>query len=227
MSEYVMGVDISMSHGAFVVLKDGRLSDYWFVADRKKTVDKSKGHGRYFFPVKLKDMTSRDMMRLVFWEAYLPRLFGKPLGYVGIEGYAYNMPMNSHQLGEIGGQVRLCAWKSGVKIRIHDPSSVKIFVAHEGSAGKPEVMRAVKLRWPKEAAEFALHSDDKYAVTEEDLCDALGVAQMTWTEIELRRGTKRPRDLHEQELRVFNRCTKRWPTSLLDRDWLQHTTVQE
>jgi hypothetical protein len=111
-------------------------------------------------------------------------------------------------------------------MRLHDPSSLKIFTAHDGSASKPEVVRCAKKRWP-ESKEFAKYSEGKYTATEEDLCDALAIAKMTWTEVLLRNGAMRLKDLHPQEVRVFNRCTSRWPTSLLDRDWLQRSTVFE
>lgn len=216
----VMGIDISINHGAFVVLEDGVLAGYRFVTDRKTVADKSKGAGMYMPAAKLKDAQERGVVRIAFWSQYLATLLNNVYEYVGIEDYAYRAAMNAHQIGEIGGMVRLRLWKAGCKIRLHDPGSVKMFAAHDGTADKDLMVATVRKRWPETEA-FARHSEgSKYVVIEEDLCDAYAIAQLVWTEVQLRRGELQMSQLLEKEVRVFNRCTKRWPTSVLGRDWL-------
>ena len=220
----VLGADISMNHGAFVQLNAGKLDSYNFVTDRQKVAKISTKHGTHMFATKLKDMHERGVVRLGFWSTYLASVLGGAADYVGVEDYAYRIPMNAHQLGEVGGLFRLKAWLRHKKVRFHDPGSVKMFAAHDGTADKKEVAYFVQERWP-ETEEFRRYSYSRgktdYTVVEEDLCDAFAVAQLVWLEVQLRRGDVVMRDLHEKEIKVFNRVTKQWPVNILGRGWVQ------
>lgn len=225
MSEFVLGTDLSMNHGAFVTLDGaGEMADYRYVTDRVKVATKSRLHGEYFNAGKIRDMHARGVVRTVFWDVYLNRLFAGALTHVGIEDYAYDQVMGAHQMGEVGGLFRLKAYMRGVCLRIHDPGSIKMFAAHDGSADKREVAHFVKERWT-EAQEFERYSYDRpkgaFTEIEEDLCDAFAVAKLVWTEIQLRAGKMKMSDLHPKEVQVFNRTTKQYPVNILGREWLQ------
>jgi Holliday junction resolvasome RuvABC endonuclease subunit len=221
----VLGIDISVNHGAFVVLRKGKLDHFRFVTDRSTVAKSSKEYGTYFFPAKLRDWQERAILRVAFWSSWLSSTFQNDeliaaTTHAGIEDYAYDAGMNAHQIGEVSGLVRLRVWKSGRAMRLYDPSSIKMFAAHDGTASKSEMIEEVHRRW-KDTQMFSRYSKGQFTGVEEDLCDAYAIAQLVWTEVQLRAGAIRLKDLHEREIRVFNRCTKRWPVSLLDRDWIQ------
>lgn len=218
----VMGIDVSLNHGGFVLLENGVLKDFAFVSDRA-TLGR-KEHGMYIKAAKLKDMHQRGLMRLAFWTAYSRVLFAmwKP-AFLGIEDYAYGKGQQAHQIGEVGGIMRFKFWCEGVAIRFHDPGSIKMFAADDGGADKSETRLGVQTRWP-EATRFSEYEYGQDRRTVEDLCDAYAVAQLVECELMLRAGTLSLDSLRPKQVQVFNRCTKRWPTSILSRDWYQRVT---
>lgn len=225
-SGFVLGADVSMNHGGFVYLDEaGEMTAYRFVTDRLKTARKSAAHGTHMPTSKIRDMHARGLVRLSFWTTYFTNIL-EPAEYVGAEDYAYRMPMNAHQIGEVGGQFRLKAWLRRKKIRFHDPSTVKMFAAYDGSADKREVAHFAKQRWP-EAKKFERYSHETargaFTEVEEDLCEALAIAKLVWLEIQLRAGVVKLSDLHTKEIQVFNRTTDRWPVNILGREWYQRS----
>ena len=219
---FVLGIDVSINHGAFVTLLDGRLFQYRFVTDRKKIADQMRIHATYLEASRAKDAGRRSLLRLDFWERYFPKVIVPLQQYVGLEDYAYRAIQGSHQLGEVGGMVRLWLWRIGCNIRLHDPASVKAYTAHDGTADKGLMIESVNARWPETRLFFRCSElRGRQAPEEEDLCDAYAIAQMVWAEVRLRRGELALSDLPEKEIQVFNRCTKRWPVSILGREWLR------
>jgi hypothetical protein len=227
----VLGADISMNHGALVVLHKGSLDHFRFVTERKTIAKLDKERGTYFFPTTIRDWHERSVLRLAFWSSWFSTVFAKDnfvnrATHVGLEDYAYDAGMNAHQIGEVSGLLRLRVWQSGRALRLHDPGSIKMFTVHDGTASKDDMIDSVYTRWP-DSKIFSRFSVGKFKGIEEDLCDAYAIAQLVWTEIQLRSGRLQLKSLDPQEVRVFNRCTKRWPVSLLDRDWLQWRTKHE
>lgn len=219
----VLAFDASINHGAAVLLDDGKLSRVFFSTDHSSVIKKYGAKGRFICShvpnSKNFDAFERTSARLVHWFSFFRKVIKEVNpNYIGIEDYAYSASMGSHQLGEIGGVLRIASWLSEKNVRLHDPSTVKMFAAHDGSANKYDMKRAVYTRWP-ESVLFKDYVHGKYLVIEEDLCDAFAVAQLVWLEVQLRNGLVRLRNLHPKEIQVFNRCTKRYPISLLDREW--------
>lgn len=224
MKERVLGVDISLNHAAFLLLDHSWVSKFYFVTDRKKVVDLAKGKkvgAAYLSATKLKDKQQRDMLRVCFWNAYLAKLFDllRPT-YVGIEDYAYRATDTAYQLGEVGGAARYHAWRVGAKVRLHDPQSLKMYAVHNGTADAHETMVGVQERWPATKDLFDRYQSGKDQRTVEDLCDAFAMAQLVWLEVQLRDGREQLSKLHPKEVQLFNRCTKRYPTNILSREWL-------
>lgn len=224
----VMGIDLSLNHGAFVELTDGELSGYWYVTEYAGCADKSK-LGTRMPPelFKYKDPNERNLRRLVWWEHYLDKqvLMRRQPHYVGIEDYALDS-RQGHMKGELGGIARILCWFRGIKLRLHDPMSVKMYVAHDGTCQKDEIERAVQERWGVDFGHVNMPKPPKAKrqnrTVSEDLADAFGIAQMIWAEVQLRSGDLMLNQLHKKEVQVFNRVTKTYPVSLLDRDWIHN-----
>jgi Holliday junction resolvasome RuvABC endonuclease subunit len=219
MRDYCFGIDVSINHGAVVCLQDnGALFDYWFMADKRAIANKSAKHGEYI--KKLKNPEIHAVHRLECWEAFF---FSLPIDhndYAGIEDYAYQASQGAHQIGEVGGIARKACWDDGARIRLHDPPSIKMFATHDGTADKKEMVREVLQRWP-ETKEFCKYTHLKNKTITEDLIDAYVIAKLVCVEVQLRNGSMKLSDLHEKEVQVFNRVTKRYPNNLLDREWIQ------
>lgn len=78
------------------------------------------------------------------------RCFTVPFGchpdLVAIEGYSYASPNVAHQLGELGGVVRVELFEMGIPFVVVPPSSVKLYAAGKGTASKDDVLLAAVRR---------------------------------------------------------------------------------
>jgi Holliday junction resolvasome RuvABC endonuclease subunit len=229
----VIGMDVSLNHSAFVELTDGELTNYWYITNIAGSAAKSSKHGFRLQLPKSKERQVVSIGRLAWLENFIDKkiLTANQPDYVGIEDYAIRAEQGAHYLGEIGGIVRILCWFRGIKYRLHDPVSIKMFTAHDGTCQKDSIERAAAQRWgvnfskynnPKIKPTKRIPHPKQNRTTSEDLADALAIAQMVWTEIQLRAGVLLLRDLHPKEIQVFNRITKTYPVSLLDREWIQN-----
>lgn len=221
----IMGADISLNHGAVVLIERGKLIDYRYYTTTVSAAERNQQGTRLNFAAMQKiDKQSAVIERLAFVEAWFRRALKdwKPK-YAGLEDYALRSDYQSHQLGEAGGVCRLAMWKLGVPFRLSDPTSSKMFVTHDGGAQKDLVERFVRDRW---GADFsacngkAPKGKEPQRTSSEDLADAFGLAKLVQTEVRLRSGKLQLKELHPKEIRVFNRVTKTYPTNILDREWI-------
>lgn len=221
MSRRVLGIDVSLAHGGFVLLVDGALQRYQFVTDRKKVAEKNKACGTYLFTSKIPDKQQRDTIRLSFWNVYIKAVIASfAPDFVGVEDYAFRATQSSYHLGEVGGAVKYYVFMSGARLRLHDPMSLKMYAVHQGNADSRETREGIEERWPEAEREFHKYIQGADERTTEDLCDGFAIAKLVDLEVSLRAGSVRLDQLPPKEVQVFNRCTKRYPVSLLARDWI-------
>lgn len=138
---------------------------------------------------------------------------------VGLEGYSFcSVSRSILQIAELSGIIKFWIWENG-NLRIHDPSSIKIFATGCGSATKKQVFDFV-------SKEYNIPS---YLVKEEkddiggpatDICDAYVLAKMVQTEKELQDGKILLKDLPPYRRRIFLRTTKSNPINILGREFL-------
>lgn len=237
----VYGIDLSLNHSAVVELCDGQLGRFWYVTSIVGSAKRDPSRGTRLHLPKTADPQQYQVWRLQWWDVWLNKLFSsvRPR-YLGIEDYALGghapkgkdgkpgAQHGGHYKGELGGCTRVIAMSYGAQIRLHEPNSIKMFVAHNGHAKKPQIEKAVFDRWGLDFSEYnspQVKGKKENRQTSEDLADAAGIAQMIWTEVQLRRGILQLIDLgHPKEIQVFQRCTKRYPISLLGRDWIEPLT---
>lgn len=72
---------------------------------------------------------------------------------VVIEGYAYGRQNVAHQLGELGGVVRVALYEAGVPYVDVPPSSLKKYATGKGNANKGEMLAAAIRRLGYEGAD--------------------------------------------------------------------------
>jgi len=223
-------MDISLNHGAIVQLRDGDLDGFFYYTDKAGAADRSKEHGfrvEVPTPTKQPDKQIRAAIRLDWVSRWIDRVgLSQQPDFAGLEDYAIGADQGAHYLGEIGGQARRLLWLRGVRYRLHDPIAGKLFVAHDGTAQKDLIERCVLDRW---GVDFSAYNAKKgkskkepSRQTSEDLADAYGMAQLVWTEYQLRKGLIKLKSLHEKEIQVFNRATKAFPINVLGREWIHN-----
>lgn len=226
----VQGMDISLNHGAVVQLRDGELDDFWYYTNIAGAAARSKEHGFRIempTPTKEPDKQIREAIRLAWVSKWMDRVaLARRPDFAGLEDYAIGADQGAHYIGQVGGQARLLLWLRGVRFRLHDPIAMKMFVAHDATAQKDLIERCVLERWGADFSEFNAKqgkSKKKPArTTSEDLADAFGMAKIVWSEYLLRRGKLKLNELHEEEIRVFNRATKAFPVNILGREWIHN-----
>jgi len=222
------GWDISLNHGAVVQLKDARLDKFWYYTNVAGSASRPGGHGHRLPTHSKADRQTGQMLRLAWIENWLDKVVlvqNRP-DFVGIEDYAIRAEQGAHYLGEVGGVARLLCWFRGVRFRLHDPISAKMFTTWDGTAQKDLVERSVRERW---GVDFGPYNQPppkrgkQSRRTSEDLSDAYALARLVRTEAQLRAGEIRLTDLeHDKERQVFIRVTKTYPTNLLGREWIHN-----
>lgn len=224
----VHGFDLALNHGACVEFFEGRPSKWWFYTDRAGCATRGGDVAtRLIFSKSLKDRQQLQMSRLSQIERWITKiLIERKPDLIGIEDYAIRQEQGAHYMGEVGGIARMIAWSMGIPFRLHDPLSVKMFAALDGTAQKDAVERSMAEEYPDlpfEEYNMPKPSSAKKQnrQTSEDLYDATAIALLIWTEHLLREGEITTSDLgHKKRIQVFNRVTKTYPTNLLDRNWI-------
>lgn len=229
MSQYALGIDLSLNHAGFALVRCDtlKLVRAAFVTAKVAPLRKAEANeggkveGIRIPQWKKAGRERLELLRLVWWHKTLTELrdgpiFGKAR-YIGIEGYALGgRNAYQHSYAEIGGAVRYIFRKRN--IRIHDPLSVKLFGHGNGHATTPMVEDVV---WKRHRVDFREWNAKTVGQRpSEDMTVAFVLARMVAIEWNLRVGGMKLSDLEEHEIRVFNRVTKFAPINILARDWV-------
>ncbi len=221
----VQGMDVSLNHGAVVQLCNGELDDFWYYTDLAGSAARSKQHGfRLEVPTKAKqpDPQIRSAIRLDWVSLWLDRIaLAQRPDLAGLEDYALGIDHGAHYIGEVGGQAKRLLWLRGVRYRLYDPKTVKMFVTHDGTAQKDLIEECVENRWGVDFSDYNPKKGENRQ-TSEDLADAYAMAKIVWIEYQLRKGLIRLKTFHEKEIQVFNRVTKMFPVNVLGREWIHN-----
>lgn len=223
------GWDLALNHSGYIELTDGKLTNFFYLTNKAGAAKQSNRGWRLVMPQYLNidgkrkvDKQTYGVKRLSFIKNFITEVvIGKKPDYVGIEDYAIRAEQGAHYMGEVGGVGRLICWENGIPLRLHDPISVKMFATHDGTCQKDLVEEAVLDRWGHDFSHCNQPEPSVNREVSEDLCDAFAIAQLVWTEYQLRNGLVAMSDLHTKEIQVFNRVTKTYPISLLSREWIQ------
>lgn len=218
----VLGIDLSINHAAFVQLRGETMDKFTIVTDTKSIVAAGGPGNVRLMVVNETNPEAKECARLSWWQQSLGAILANfEADYVAFEDYAYSAKQGAHQIGEVGGLLRLRLWEQGWRFRKYSPGSIKKFAAHKGRAEKDEMVAAVRDRWGQDFS-FLRPGNTKLWTSAEDAADAFSIAQLLITEIRLRKGLIKLDQLHESEIAVFNSVGKKLPP-LLSREWIQRS----
>ena len=82
----------------------------------------------------------RGVERLGWWRETITKMLGHGPATVALEGYAHGRHNRAHQIGELGGIVRLALADSGATVHIVPPKIVKKLATGSGRARKEQVL---------------------------------------------------------------------------------------
>jgi Holliday junction resolvasome RuvABC endonuclease subunit len=219
-----LGIDLSSNHAAFVQLTDDKTKPLrWrFITDTASIAATAPTNSILMDLGKTKDPEQKALRRLAWWRENLDKVLDifEP-DYTAIEDYAFARAQGAHQLGEVGGLLRLALWDRKWRWRKYTPGQIKLFAAHTGKAEKDVMVAAVRDRWDQDWS-CLRPGETKLWTSAEDAADAQSAAQLLEIEVRLRKGTCKLEMLHPQEIRIFNTVTKGLKTNLLDTEWIQN-----
>ena len=66
---------------------------------------------------------------------------------VVIEGYSYASGNKAHDVGELGGVVRLALYEAGIRYEVVAPKTIKAYACNDGNASKTAVLLAAVRRF--------------------------------------------------------------------------------
>ena len=235
----VIGIDLSTSHAGIYSI--GKGGDGWTLLVNKKKHCISKNTALLDAKGKDEDSANYEMRRLDLVYSTIADEVVRYLHHLGpvtyiedgktscqfnfavLEDYAFAVHSRSVTgIAQTGGVVRHLLYCWGIPIRLHDPTSVKIFATGKGNATKLEVVNAALAGGlqidPRLLSEVKGGKDVDGPGT--DLADAFWLAKMGELEIKVRLGEVGLADLEERERRIFLRTTKAMPVNLLDRPFI-------
>ena len=219
----VIGIDQSLKGCAAVLMVEHMVKDFIFVTSLKKLANNERAI--YIPDPKSNESAAVDRMKIV--GSFLARAFIKwRPQHVAFEDYAYGVHSSSIvSLGELVGVLKFILAIREIPFRVYDPMTVKLFATGNGHAEKREVTEAVEKRYDIDLTFAAKFDKQKNRKTGEgndgDVADAITIADMLNTELDVRSGKVSIQDLPENERRIFNRVTKKRPDNILFRDFIQ------
>ena len=90
----------------------------------------------------------RGVERLLWFRERFGQLLRETRPYtIMIEGYAYGRINKAHDIGELGGVLRMALHDARAEWRVIPPSTLKMFATGKGACGKPAVVLALLDRW--------------------------------------------------------------------------------
>jgi crossover junction endodeoxyribonuclease RuvC len=123
----IIGVDASLTGTGIAILQDG-----------ETTTERL-------------DNELKGVKRLVYLRDCITRI-AAGADLVTLEGYAFARPNQAHQIGELGGVLRVALHEAGIKVLEVAPAAVKKFATGKGNANKEAIAVGVFKRWKREFA---------------------------------------------------------------------------
>jgi Holliday junction resolvasome RuvABC endonuclease subunit len=240
----IIGIDYSLNHvGLYLsALNNPEISEFFFLSTVKKDIKNAEAYSHISATLlsKKEDTTDRDVYAYLRQRESTQHILGylsgaiKRHGYrlensiVAIEGYAYSSRSGSlFQIAEACGHLKNQLCEFGARIRIYDPTSLKLFAVNNGDATK-KLMTDSAIKYINIPQEFYKATKrkkrnkliDDYSGIGTDLADAYFLNRMLTCEMNIRNGIIDIKDLSDNERQIFLRTSKSYPTNLLTRDFI-------
>lgn len=203
-------LDPSLTGSAFIMFEDYKMADYYFFTNTKKY--KSDEHA---IVLPRLDEYKNDIERLIYIkEEIVSRIINFNPDYFAIEGYANKA--DDSKVYTIGGfieGIKERLYLQGIKIRIYEPTRIKLFITGNGSAGKPEMAVGC---FKKYGIDFVQYGKG----ISENLVDAYCIGEMLNFELQIRENTKLLDNNPKYVQDCFLKKTKSNPIPLIEREFI-------
>lgn len=141
--------------------------------------------------------------------------------WVAIEGYALGSTKGLvFNIAEATGLMKHKVWQAGYKLRVYEPTAIKKFATGKGNVDKVSMGDSFFASKDEFKPILPVGLAD-YKSPKADIIDAYWIASLLYTELLLRNGIVRLRDLSEKQIEVFNATSKSNPDNIICRDFVQ------
>jgi len=212
---YIVGVDPSInSTGLYVMGLDEKTLDVDYYEHRGFTqVKKNESADIIYF----KKKEFENNIEQYNWMKEEIFNFIACADYVAIEGYSYNSTGKIFDMAEFIGCLKYHLYVSNIPIRIYEPAVVKMYATGNGNCDKIRMCDEYdKLK----DGQTDLSHLPQYKNPKEDIVDAYYLCKLLRLELMLRKGLVTLDKLNEDEIKIFNRCTQKFPINLLARSFI-------
>jgi len=149
--------------------------------------------------------------------------FLKGVDYVAIEDYAYSASGKVFHMAEFGGMIKTLCYEMGIKIRLYDVGTIKIFGCGKGNGDKISMSEGFEKMddfCKPNLSHLPPVTKSSGNSPTSDIIDSFIICALLRVELSLRKGIVTLRDYPENVIKCFNRTTKSNPENILCRDFL-------
>jgi hypothetical protein len=238
-----LGWDQSMNHAAGVAISDdAEMIDWWAISSTTGDQNPETREHLTLMPTAIRaskkskkgiaDPQVRGLARLVAMVAWMMdsvyRNSGDVPKYIAVEDYALRAAQGAHQIGEVGGALRVLLMHSSDPLTLHglrlyNVTEVKMAACDNGTADKDTVVRPAVLGWAQQDFVDLFCRLEARGVSNDilgDIVDAYVLAHMVRAECHLRDGRMQLWNLSGGMKRVFNRVSDKTGGCYIERPFL-------
>jgi hypothetical protein len=214
----ICGLDLSINSPGFVkFVLDDKLEitkvDYLgFNTVKKLTND----HIHYF---RKKDFNNNyDQFEFMQGE-YSEFVFGSD--YAAVEGYSFGSSKGLvFDIAEYCGNVKLSVYMMGIKMRVYEPTTIKLFSTLKGNSNKVAMQSAYNM-YPNKDEQIDLNWLNDFDSPKSDIIDAWWIAKLLQTELKLRNNIIDLSTLNPKQQQVFQKVSKKSPENVLTKEFME------
>jgi Holliday junction resolvasome RuvABC endonuclease subunit len=190
------------------------LVDYLVFGEIKR-IEIDYGNDNYrYLKFDYNDLNKKNFEKFNFIiDSVLDKLIKNNVEYVAIENYAYGANTGSaYQIGEFVGCLKRELYNHGFKIRLYEPTTIKMFITGKGNSSKDIVIKSLLQNFHFVDKYFSKFEKYKY-----DLYDSYAIVRLLKKELDLK-NNKNLR-MTPLEYKTFTKKHKKDKVTLLDKEF--------
>jgi Holliday junction resolvasome RuvABC endonuclease subunit len=147
----------------------------------------------------------------------------KDVEYVAIEDYAYAGIGKVFNIAEFAGSLKEMLYRNNMKIRLYDPTSIKMYFTSRGDADKismSDKYDSFTCNYKHKLNHLPKVTNPKGNSPTSDIIDSFVICDLLLLELKLRSGLVLLKDLQTHEIKLMNRVTTTHPVNILAQEFI-------
>lgn len=139
--------------------------------------------------------------------------------FFAVEGYAFAAKGLIFEIAEISGIAKHHIYHQNCKMRVYEPTTIKLFSTNKGNSNKVAMQEAYD-KYPEISEKFDLNWMDDYLSPKSDIIDAWWITKLLQTELKIRNNLLDLNTLSTKQQQVFRKVSKKTSENLLQKPFL-------